>query len=94
MAILKPEPNSANSRTAFKRFLRNIRQRFSALERKICKRMPRRATDTAAQLMQLRQAHMIGVLDNQRIGIRNVNTCLNNCRAHKHINVAVTHGAS
>ena len=71
--------------------LRNIRQCFSALERKICKRMARRASDTAAQLVQLRQAHMIGVLDNQRIGIRNVNTCLNNCRTHEHINVAVTH---
>ncbi len=41
--------------------------------------------------MQLRQSHVIGILNNQRVDVGNVNASLNDGGAHQNINFAVAH---
>lgn len=53
--------------------------------------MARRTTDTAANLVQLRQTHIVCVLDDKRVRVRNINAGFNNRGADQNINLAVCH---
>ena len=48
-----------------------------------------RPADAATKLVQLGQAHMVGILDDQRIGIRNIQSRFNDRRANQHVILAV-----
>ncbi len=44
-----------------------------------------RAADAAAQLMQLGQAHPVGAVDDEGVGVRDVDAGLDDRRAHEHV---------
>ena len=55
-----------------------------------------RSADTAAQLIQLRQAVAVGAIDDDRVGVRNIETVFDDRRGQQHVELArdeVEHGA-
>ena len=49
--------------------------------------------NASGQLMQLRQAEVLGPVDDQRVGVGDIETGLDNRRTHEHIEVAVPESA-
>ena len=74
-----------------KALLRDLTERLAMPIAQVRIRMARRTTDTAANLVQLRQAHVVRVLDDKRVRVRNINAGFNNCGADQNINLAVRH---
>ena len=62
-------------------FLRDFFQDFIFRVHKIRICQPVRTADTSPQLIQLRESHRIGVGDQNRIGIGDIQPCLNDGRA-------------
>src|SRR5687767_12522022 len=50
------------------------------------------AADPAAQLVELRQSKGVGAIDDDRVGIRDVEAGLDDRRAHKHVVIAAGEG--
>ena len=71
--------------------LRDLTERLAMPIAQVRIRMARRTTDTAANLVQLRQTHIVCVLDDKRVRVRNVNAGFNNRGADQNINLAVRH---
>ena len=53
--------------------------------------MARRAAYTAANLVQLRQTHIVCVLDNERVRVRDINAGLDNGGTDQNVDLAVCH---
>ena len=58
--------------------VRYFRQFLATLKREICRRSACASADSSAYLMKLSESEPVGVLDNQRIAIRNIDARLNN----------------
>ena len=71
---------------------RDLGEDFALAERQIGVGVPARTADAAAQLMQLREAELVGVLDNEGVDVRDVDAGLDDGRADEDLDVAVREG--
>ena len=69
----------------FKPLFRNLRKSLSGAVGEVCVCLSFASTDSTADLVKLRKAEVVGILNNQRVRIRKVDTSLNNRGADKHI---------
>ena len=70
----------------------DLGENLALAERQIGVGVPARTADAAAQLMQLREAKLVGVLDNEGVDVRDVDAGFDNRRADENLNVAVREG--
>ena len=89
MAILKPEPNSANSRMALEPLLRHLRRVPCPAEGQIGIGVAAGAPHAAADLVQLGQAEAVGVLDDEGVDVRDVDAGLDDGGADEDLDLAV-----
>ena len=70
-------------------FFRHFPQHFvSAVHQKGIRR-PVRTSDTPAELIKLRQAKIVRVMDDHRVDIGNIQSGLYDCRGYQHINLTI-----
>jgi hypothetical protein len=91
MAILKPEPNSANSRMALRRFSCIS---VSTLSRRKVRYAEAAggAAHPAPYLVQLGKAHPVRVLDDQGVDVGDVDAGLDDGGAHQNLGASVGDG--
>ena len=68
---------------------RDLGQDFSLAEREVRIRMTARAAHAAPDLVQLRKTQPVGILDDERVDIRDIDTGFNDGRADEDLNFAV-----
>ena len=71
--------------------LRDLAQRLAVAVAQVGVGVARGAADAAADLMQLRQTHAVRVLDDERVGVRDVDAGLDDGRADQNVDLAVRH---
>ena len=73
----------------FEALFRDLGEDFALAERQIGVGMAARTADAAAQLMELREAEFVGVLDNEGVAVGHVHSGLDDGGRHQHIDIAV-----
>ena len=68
---------------------RDLGQDFSLAERELRIGVAARTAHAAADLVQLRKAQPVGVLDDERVDVRDINAGFNDGRADENLNFAV-----
>lgn len=70
-------------------FLRDLGQHLAALEREIRVGALVGSADASAQLVELRQSHVVGILNDQRVDVRHVHAGFYNCGADQYVKASV-----
>ena len=89
MAILKPEPKSENSSMARKRRRASEDNNSSGGRQQVTISLLVGTPDTPAQLMQVAQSEILGVVDDDGIGIGDIDAVLDDGRRYEHIEFPV-----
>ena len=88
MAIRSPAPSSVASKIVFKRsWATSLRLMSLAYSKYAYARVALRPT-RAAQLIQLRQPEAMRAVDDERVGVGDVQARLDDRRAHQHVELA------
>ena len=69
--------------------VRLLGQRLGRIVQEVCVRALAAAADAPAQLVQLREAEAVGSVDDQRVRVGDIQTGLDDRRAHEHVDVAM-----
>ena len=89
VASTKPAPSSSIDSMASRRLTASRGQRLARRGDQIGVGAVMRAADAAAQLVQLRQPHVVGAVDHDGVGGRHVDAALDDGGAHQHVEAAV-----
>jgi hypothetical protein len=90
MAMRKPAPSSSLlSMIAFQPAPRVVAERVVLVVEQIAVAALRAAPDAPAQLVQLRQPEMVGAVDDDRVGVGDVQPVLDDRGGDQHVDVAV-----
>ena len=84
-ATRKPLPRSLNSRIAASRFFATGDSAVFRRNQQVGVGAAIRSADAAAQLIELRQAVAIGAVDDDRVGVRDVEAVLDDRRREQHV---------
>ena len=88
----KPAPRSENSWIAARRLRASRGQDLVARHEQVAERQPVAAADAAAELVELRQAEALGVIDEDRVAGRDVDAVLDDRRRQQHVVLALDEG--
>ena len=84
-ASRKPPPRSSSSCSTRSRFCASARDQVLAGDQEVGVGALVRAADAAAQLVELRQAEVVGAVDDDGVGARDVEPGLDDRRADQHV---------
>ena len=88
MAILKPAPNSLNSSIALSRRAAVDVSALSLFQQQVAVRPVFVAADAAAELVHVGQAVLVGLMDEDRVGVGDVEPAFDDRRADQHVGFA------
>ena len=91
-AIWNPAPSSEALKIAWSRLRASSRQPFAASVEQVGVRPPAAPPDAAAQLVELGEPERVGAVDDDRVGVRDVEPGLDDRRADEHVGLAVGEG--
>ncbi len=89
MAIRKPAPSSLYSSSARRRRAASSDTARSGADEEEAVRVALLATDAPAQLVELGEAEAVGVVDDDRVRVRDVEARLDDRRRDEHVHVAL-----
>ena len=88
MAMANPAPRSLNSSMAFSRLAALGVRGLFGIEQQVAVRAVLVAADASAELVQVGQAVPVGLVDENRVGVGNVEAALDDRGGHQHVEAA------